>query len=512
MTDRKQEPPEPEKRDGETGAGERPDIYAGRPVGAGWAILSVLCLIGLLATNILLLDGSGHIPLILSAAIAGLVARFHGWKWPALQSGILRAISLAMGAILILLVIGALMGTWLAAGIVPALIDWGLWLLTPKIFLPASCAVCAVVSLVSGSSWSTAGTIGLALIGVGGAMDINPAMTAGAVISGAYFGDKLSPMSDTTNLAPAMAGTDLFTHIRHMLWTTGPAMVLALIGYTVVGLTLDGSGDASKIERIRSALDILFDPGLVHLIAPLVVGVMVFKKAPALPTLLLGAIVGALVAIFYEGMAVGRVIDIAMSGMETHTGIGEIDDLLSRGGIASMSNTVLLILAAMVFGGIMERTGQLRVLAQGLLSLADSSGFLIFSTILTAIAVNILAADQYIAVVVPGRMYAQAYADRGLHPKNLSRALEDGGTITSPLVPWNTCGAFMASTLGVATGAYLPWCFLNLLNPIIGMIYGFTGWTIEKAELKSSDPEAPVTNDEGESRSPPLASNSSGRD
>lgn len=446
-----------------------------------WALVPVLALIGLLALTILVLEGSGHIPLALAAGVAGLVAWAHGYDWRQLEAGMLAAIQLAMGAILILLIIGMLMGTWLAAGIVPAMIAWGLELLSPSFFLPATCLVCSLVSLVSGSSWSTAGTVGLALIGVGDAMAIDPAMTAGAVVSGAYFGDKLSPMSDTTNLAPAMAGTDLFSHVRHMVWTTGPSWVIAMIGFSIVGLRLEGTADASAVAGIITILDQHFDPGLQHLAVPCIVALMVARQFPALPTLLVGALLGAGQA-WLGGMEPRVVLATMMEGFKPATGDATVDELLARGGMTSMSATVLLVLCAMCFGGIMERTGQLRTLAAKTLAAAKSTGSLISATILTAIGINILAADQYLAIVVPGRMYASEYAARGLHAKNLSRALEDGGTITSPLIPWNTCGAFMSSTLGVATIAYLPWCFLNLVNPLIGMLVGWTGWTIAPAE------------------------------
>jgi NhaC family Na+:H+ antiporter len=458
-----------------------------------WALVPVVVLISLLAGTIIVLEGSGHIPLVLGACVAGLVAWAHGYRWEQIQEGILSAIGLAMGAVLILLTIGVLMGTWLAAGIVPALIAWGLELMSPSWFLPATCAVCSIVSLVSGSSWSTAGTVGLALIGVGNAMGINPAMTAGAVISGAYFGDKLSPMSDTTNLAPAMAGTDLFTHIRHMLWTTGPAWVLAMIAYTIVGAGLDSTADPGSIAEITDVIQTQFHPGLIHLVVPAIVAVMVGFRMPALPTLLTGALLGAVLA-GVQGAPIQDVLAAAMSGFAPDTGSAQVDDLLTRGGMTSMASTVLLVLCAMSFGGVMERTGQLKTLATKTLTFATTTGSLIAATILTSIGVNVLAADQYLAVVVPGRMYAAEYAERGLHPKNLSRALEDGGTITSPLIPWNTCGAFMASTLGVATFAYLPWCFLNLMNPIIGMILGFTGWSITRLDdnqTQDQDPDEP---------------------
>ena len=456
----------------------------------GWALVPVVVLIALLASTIIVLEGTGHIPLVLGAGVAGLVAWAHGHTWEDLQIGVTKAITLALGAMLILLTIGMLMGTWLASGIVPALIAWGLKLLSPSYFLPASCAVCSIVSLVSGSSWSTAGTVGLALVGVGNAMGIDPAMTAGAVISGAYFGDKLSPMSDTTNLAPAMAGTDLFTHIRHMVYSTGPAWVLAMIGFTIVGLGIEGESDPVAIASITEVIETQFHPGLIHLSVPIVVAVMVGFRFPALPTLLTGALLGGVLA-GVQGASVQDVLAAAMSGYAPDTGSLEVDELLRRGGMSSMADTVLLILCAMSFGGIMEHTGQLRTLATKTLAAAKTDGSLIAATILTSIGVNILAADQYLAVVVPGRMYASEYEARGLHPKNLSRALEDGGTITSPLIPWNTCGAFMASTLGVATLAYLPWCFLNLANPIIGMILGFTGISIAKLGKAPDASKAP---------------------
>lgn len=455
------------------------------PIPFAWALVPVVALIALLAVTIIVFEGSGHIPLVLAACVAGLVAWAHGHDWESIQSGIVSAITLAMGAILILLVIGVLMGTWLAAGIVPALIAWGLELLSPSWFLPASCAVCSVVSLVSGSSWSTAGTVGLALIGVGNAMGIDSAMTAGAVISGSYFGDKLSPMSDTTNLAPAMAGTELFTHIRHMMWTTGPAWVIAMIAYTVVGAGLEGAADPQSIAAITDIIDARFDPGLIHLLVPGVVALMVALRLPALPTLVTGALLGAVLASL-RGTAIPEVLGAATSGFVPNTGSAEVDKLLARGGMESMSDTVLLILCAMCFGGIMERSGQLQTLATKTLAAAKSTGSLIGATILTSIGINILAADQYLAIVVPGRMYSAEYQARGLDPKNLSRALEDGGTITSPLIPWNTCGAFMSTTLDVATLSYLPWCFLNLLNPIIGVLLGFTGWTIARIEPSDS--------------------------
>lgn len=470
-----------------------------REIPAGWALVPVLALVAFLGTTLIVLPriepgfaGTGHLPLLAAAAVAAAVARRFGRRWTELELSVVEAIRLAMPAILILLVIGMLMGTWLAGGVVPALIHWGLMLLSPAWFLPTACAVCSAVSIVSGSSWSTAGTVGLALIGIGGAMGIDPAMTAGAVVSGAYFGDKLSPMSDTTNLAPAMAGTELFVHIRHQTLTTAPAWVIAMIGYTILGATLEPDVAAAEMGSIGPVIEATFHPSLWHLMPPLVVVGLVLVRMPALPVLLLGVVLGGATAMLLEGASLPGILDVTMNGYKAATGEPAVDELLSRGGMSSMSSTVTLVFCAMSFGGIMEGTGMLRVLAERLLRLAKTTGSLVATTVLTCVGINIVSGDQYIAIVVPGRMYAATYRERGLHAKNLSRALEDGGTLTSPLVPWNTCGAFMAATLMVPTGAYLGYAFLNLVNPLISILYGFMGWTIAPLEAKPpAEPDAP---------------------
>ncbi len=475
-----------------------------REIPAGWALVPVLALVAFLGTVLIVLprlepgfSGSGHLPLLAAAAVAAGVARRFGHRWAGLELAIVEAIRLAMPAVLILLVIGMLMGTWLAGGVVPALIHWGLMLLSPAWFLPTACLVCSVVSLVSGSSWSTAGTVGLALIGIGGAMGIDPAMTAGAVVSGAYFGDKLSPMSDTTNLAPAMAGTELFVHIRHQVLTTGPAWVIAMVGYTILGATLAPSTQEAGMGGIGPAIEASFHPGPWHLLAPLLVVGLVVLRMPALPVLLLGVVLGGVMAMALEGATLGATLGVAMNGYVATTGDPAVDELLSRGGMASMSSTVTLVLCAMSFGGIMEGTGMLRVLAARILRLARTTGSLVATTVLTCVGINVVSGDQYISIVVPGRMFAATYRERGLHPKNLSRALEDGGTLTSPLVPWNTCGAFMAATLMVPTGAYLAYAFLNLVNPLISILYGMMGWSIAPLE-----PAAPGRDAAAPSRAP----------
>lgn len=472
------------------------------------SLLPVIVLIGLLAASVYFFgsDSSGgpnQIALMLGACVAVLIGLRLGFDWRQMEKGIVDGISLATGALLILLIVGSLIGTWILSGIVPSMIYWGLQILSPKFFYPAATIICALVSLATGSSWTTVSTIGIALVGIAGALDLHLGIAAGAIISGAYFGDKLSPLSDTTNLAPAMAGTDLFTHIRHMLWTTMPSMAIALLIFLLIGLGEESRGNAQSMDAILKALQGSFDIGLHLLIPPAIVLFLVARKMPAFPALLIGALLGALWACLFQPAAVLRYVGdpslgtvpalikgawmALFQGYTADSGNAAIDELLTRGGMGSMLSTVWLILSAMMFGGVMEKTGMLERIAQSILGFAKSTGSLVTSTLATSIGMNIVASDQYIAIVVPGRMYRAEFARRGLHPKNLSRCLEDAGTLTSPLIPWNTCGAFMAQNLSVATFTYLPFCFFNLMNPVISAIYGFTGFTIEELESQGEE-------------------------
>ena len=422
-----------------------------------------------------------QIPLAGAAAVAALMAARLGWGWKDIEESFLDGIRLSLGACLILLVVGMLIGTWIAGGIVPMLIVYGLKLLSPHYFLVAACAVCGIVSLSTGSSWTTAGTVGIAFIGIGQGLGIPPALTAGAVVSGAYFGDKMSPLSDTTNLAPAVAGSELFEHVRHMALTTGPSIVIALILYWLIGLRYGGANASIEtVQAITAGLqkDFTITPWL--LVPPGLVLLMVLRKVPALPAVFAGAIIGGIFASIFQDASFGRVLEVAYAGFKAETGVAAVDELLSRGGMESMYGTIGIILCAMCFGGVMEKSGMLGAIAAAILRLAKGTGGLITATLGTAVGTNIVAPDQYLSIVVPGRMYRQAYRDAGLHPKNLSRALEDAGTLTSPLIPWNSCGAYMHATLGVFPFAYLPWAFLNLINPLVSLLYGWTGWTIRK--------------------------------
>jgi NhaC family Na+:H+ antiporter len=467
------------------------------------SLFPVVILVVLLAGSVALFGdsnsgGPNQIALIVAAAVAATVGMRLGFSWKELEAGIVHGISLSLGAVLILLIVGALIGSWILAGIVPTMIYYGLQLLTPAIFFPSACVLCCLVSLATGSSWTTAGTVGVALIGIAAAQNLNMGLAAGAVISGAYFGDKMSPLSDTTNLAPAMAGTDLFTHIRHMMWTTTPSILLALILFTVIGLTTTAPHDTVAVNAILQALGTSFVIG-PHLLLPVaLVLFLVVRKVPATPALMIGTFTGCIFAVIFQP---GAVTTLAAStdlpgwaslikgcwkalatGFELTSGNAALDDLLTRGGMAGMLNTVWLILAAMTFGAVMETTGMLGRIAEAILGAVRGTGSLIAATLATSIGMNVVASDQYIAIVLPGRMFRAEFARRRLAPQNLSRCLEDSGTLTSVLVPWNTCGAFMAQTLGVATIAYLPYAFFNLINPIVSAIYGFTGFTITKLD------------------------------
>jgi Na+:H+ antiporter, NhaC family len=474
----------------------------------GQALLPVGVLITLLASSVYLFGddssaGPNQIALILSATVGVLVALRNGYRWKEMERGIVHGISLAMGAILILLVVGSVIGTWILAGVVPTMIYYGLMVLTPAVFYAAACIICAMVALATGSSWTTAGTIGVALVGIAAAQNLNLGLAAGAIISGAYFGDKMSPLSDTTNLAPAMAGTDLFTHIRHMMWTTIPSLVIALMLFAGLGFFLPAPTDAVELQGILTALRERFAIG-PHLLLPAALVIfLVIRRMPAFPALLIGALTGCVFAVIFQQPAVlGLAADDGIprwaalvkgawiglfDGYKLESGNAALDDLLSRGGMSSMLSTVWLIVAAMMFGGVMESAQLLQKIAAAILGMVRGVGSLIIATLVTAFGSNVVASDQYIAIVLPGRMFRAEYRRRGLHPKNLSRSLEDAGTLTSVLVPWNTCGAFMAQTLGVATLAYAPYAFFNLINPLVAAVYGLTGFTIERLGPEDQD-------------------------
>ncbi len=468
------------------------------------ALIPIIVLVVFLALNVVMFgdnatSGPNQIALILAAMSGVIVAMRLGFKWEQLQKGIVDSINSAMSAILILLLIGALAGTWMMSGIVPTMIYYGLEILNPTIFLVAACIVSAIVALATGSSWTTVATVGVALIGIGTALGIGQGMVAGAIISGAYFGDKMSPLSDTTNLAPAMAGTDLITHIRYMALTTIPSILITLVIFLILGFTIETHETSEGVGAMLTAIDAKYFVSPILFIVPAVVIYLIIKKVSAIPALFIGTLLGAVAAIVFQPevvMEIGGTRDnyfeaaymasMRAMSMETEviTGSAEVNELLGTSGMYGMMITIWLIICAMCFGGVMEAAGLLKRITNTVIQFAKSTGSLIATTAGTCVFFNATASDQYLAIVVPGKMFEDIYPERGLAPENLSRTLEDAGTVTSVLFPWNTCGATQAHVLSVATGDYWMYCFFNLISPAMTIVYAYAGIKIKKVEKK----------------------------
>ncbi|WMJ77247.1 MULTISPECIES: Na+/H+ antiporter NhaC [unclassified Sedimentibacter] len=449
----------------------------------GISIIPVVITVALIGVGIFKYGADVHIPLVMGSAIATLIAVYGlGFTWKEIEEGIVNSISGTMQAILILAIIGVLIGTWIGGGIVPTMIYYGLQILSPTFFLAASVLLCSVVSLATGSSWTTAGTVGVALIGVAQGLGISVPLAAGAIISGAYFGDKISPLSDTTNLAPGMAGAELFDHIKHMLYTTSVSYAITLVIFIFIGLQYRGAVlDTTEINGILNAISEVYIINPLLLLVPVIVIVLVAMRVPALPGLIIGCVLGAICTAF-QGGDLGYILDIAGYGTVSETGHAVVDELLTNGGMQNMMWTISLIMCALTFGGILEKSGMMAAIANKLLLLAKSTGSLVLVTAITCLFVNFLCGDQYLAIALPGKMYRNTYRERGLSPRNLSRILEDSGTVTSALIPWNTCGATMSTFLGVPTISYIPYAFFNILSPIISVTFAFLGITIMTLE------------------------------
>lgn len=440
------------------------------------AIITFSFLIVIMAAAIVLFAADPHIPMLIGTAFASLMALRLGFKWREIEGAMVNGITKALQSIIILAVIGVLIGTWVLSGVVPAMIYYGLKVIDPTYFLVTTMVIASITSLATGSAWGTAGTIGIALMGVARGLGIPAPIAAGAIISGAYFGDKMSPLSDTTNLAPAMAGTDVFTHVKHMLVSNGISYILSLLFFLVIGFRHGGgNADLSSIQTLITGIETNFNITPWLLLPPLVVIIVVAKKMPAIPGIFLGAVLGMIFAPIFQGAHLGEILNASMYGYVSQTGIEVIDSLLTAGGLEGMMYSISLTLLAMMFGGIMEETGQLDVIVHALLKNVQSMTGLISLTLATGIFSNITMPEQYISIMIPGRMFAKTYRDRGLHPKTLSLVLETGGTLTSPLVPWNTCGAFMFSVLGVSAFDYAPWALLNYLTPVMVIVMAALG-------------------------------------
>ena len=468
------------------------------------ALFPILFLVFLLIINVSIfgddsLDGSIQIVLILSSAVASVLAFNLGFTWDDIQKGILKSINSSMSSILILFLVGSLAGSWLLSGVVPAFIYYGIQILNPKIFLFAACIICIIVSMATGSSWTTSATIGIALIGIGKALGISDGLIAGAILSGAYFGDKMSPLSDTTNLAPAMAGTDLFTHIRYLMITTVPSILISLVIFIFLGLNISSDIESENAVLISNLINETFYISPILFLVPAVVILLIYKKIKAVPSLFIGVILGSLFALIFQKNLVVEVsgmkdiswISLFSGTMKSlygsisiQTSNQIVNELLSSSGMFGMLNTIWLVISAMIFGGVMETAGFLKKISSIILDKINSTGSLVTSTAGTCIFFNLTASDQYLSIVVPGKMYSKIYKDKGLAPENLSRTLEDSGTVTSVLVPWNTCGAYHASVLNVATLTYLPYCFFSLISPLMTIFIAYFRIKIKSLRTK----------------------------
>lgn len=466
------------------------EVIQNKELRIGEAMIPIVALICMLAYNVYVfgdeaLSGSNQFILLLGGAVAGIVGFFNKTPYDVMIEEVSQNIKSTTGAILILLLVGALAGTWLISGIIPTMIYYGLQILNPTIFLAASVVICAIISVATGSSWTTSATVGIALIGIANALGIPLGMTAGAILSGAYFGDKLSPLSDTTNLAPAMAGTDLFTHIQYMLYTTVPTITVTLIVFVIIGLNLEPTGEADT-SIILGSINEAFTISPWLFIVPVVVIAMIVKKTSPLIALLVGTLLGGIAALVFQPGIVATlgggdsltfesgykgVMNAITVSTSIETDNPSLNDLFASGGMAGMLGTIWLIICAMVFGGVMDAIGALSAISKFMLNLFESTFGLFASTVFTCIGLNVTASDQYLAIVVPGKMYAQAYRDKGLAPENLSRTLEDSGTVTSVLVPWNTCGAYQSGVLGVHVADYFFYAIFNWLSPFMTLIF-----------------------------------------
>ncbi|OGR96767.1 MAG: Na+/H+ antiporter NhaC [Elusimicrobia bacterium GWF2_62_30] len=480
-----------------------PGQHEYKPINIYTALFPVAAVVAMLAYNVNVygdsaVGGSNQFILLLGGVIAALVGFRNKVTYDSMLSHVAGNLKSTTGAILILLMVGALSGAWLISGIIPSMIYYGLKILNPSIFLPATLLICSVVSLATGSSWSTSATVGVALIGIGKTIGIPDAMAAGAVISGAYFGDKLSPLSDTTNLAPAMAGTDLFTHVRYMTITTIPSYIVTLLAFIGMGFTINPHG-AANAGTVLGAIEAVFTVTPWLFLVPALVIFMIVRKTQPLVALVVGTLLGGAFALLFQPQVLAKLAGVekldflsaykgVMNAMTIKTSIAttepSLNDLFASKGMKGMLDTVWLIICAMFFGGVMEAIGALHKISSSLLKMANSIFGLFASTVASCIAVNLTASDQYLAIVVPGKMFAEPFKDKGLAPENLSRTLEDSGTVTSALVPWNTCGAYQASVLGVSTLSYLPYAVFNYVSPFMTLLFAAFMIKIKRLPVK----------------------------
>jgi NhaC family Na+:H+ antiporter len=489
---------------GGNNSSENTEVIKNKELNIWEALIPVFALVAMLFYNVFFvygddaLSGSNQFILVMGAAIAAIIGFKNKVSYQKMMDEVAENIKSTSGAILILLMVGALAGTWLISGIIPSMIYYGLQILNPTIFLAASVVICAIISIATGSSWTTSATVGIALIGIGNTLGISAGMTAGAVLSGAYFGDKMSPLSDTTNLAPTMAGGELFTHIKYMAITTIPTILVTLLVFVIIGFSIETTGSPDVSDKL-SAIDDAFNISPWLFVVPAIVIFLIVKKTPPLIALLAGTLLAGVAAIIAQPEIVLNVAgETELTANSAYKGVmnaittdsavvtksKELNDLFTAGGMYGMLGTIWLIICAMVFGGVMDAIGALSRISGALLSLASSVFGLFASTVASCLALNVTASDQYLAIVVPGKMFKKAYEDKGLAPENLSRTLEDSGTVTSVLIPWNTCGAYQSGVLGVGVGEYFVYAIFNWLSPFTTLLFAALNIKIKQLTKK----------------------------
>lgn len=457
-------------------------------------IAATMVLIGI---QVFILKGPPHIPLILGTAITAVLGLCRGMHWHDIGRAMSTSIATSVPVILIFMLVGMTIATWILSGTVPLLIYAGLQVINPQFFLPTCCIVCAIVSLFTGTSWGTVGTVGLALMAVGEGVGLSPALTAGAIVSGAWFGDKLSPLSDTTNYTAAIAGVDLYTHIRNLLPTTVPSMTLAIIAYGVIGFSSASIGTGDAVATIENTIQSVFRLGIYCLIPPFVIALTIYKRIPPIPGIFLGVLAAGVVAILGQGATLSELFSAAMNGYQSQTGINAVDQLLSKGGLMSMMWVISLVIIALGFGGVLDATGCLRSIVSHFAKHLSTRGRLITGTLFLNLGFN-FAGNAFVAYTIPGKMLLPFFVQMGIAPQNLSRALEDGATMSAPLIPWNSGGLFVSSALGVPVLAYAPFAFANLLAPLFDLLWAWTGWFVPRSSpegISDTSDEERVIND-----------------
>ncbi|MGG0669216.1 Na+/H+ antiporter NhaC [Sporosarcina koreensis] len=455
----------------------------------GLSIIPILALLIAAASSIFIWEAGMHIPLLVGVLAAALVAKVCGWRWDEIEKMMVNGVSRALPAVFILLIIGIIVGTWIASGVIPTMIYYGLSIIEPSLFIPLVALITGIVSITLGSSFTSISTIGIAFMAIGEGLGFTPGLVAGAVISGAYFGDKLSPLSDTTNIAPAMAETDLFSHIKHMLWDTIPAFVIALILYWLVGRSgvATHAVDTNDINLLKTGLGDVFTIHPLLLLMPVFTIILMMKRVPAIPALTIVGLLGAVLAVIVQGSSISSIAQVMTSGFSVDTGIATLDSLLNKGGLLSMLGTIGLLVIATALGGILEETGSFEVVTRKMIAGVRSTGTLISTTILSTFFIAFASGAQMLAIILPARTFVHTYKEMGIDTKNLSRCVEAAGTVGINLVPWGVPAIFAASTLGVSPGEFIPYAFFAILVPLINIIFGFTGWTITKKNYRKKE-------------------------